>query len=478
MVLIGMLNSISCFSLANKQVKEELTERIIAEVLKRVSGNETLTPELQNLALKFIGKVCETIYTGQDIKGEGEGENCFLKVALVGADEKIIESGPEASSEVEISVISDHGEGSQNKEMIRLPSLSKNKQLKLKDGVAVLKNVKFKHQSDWTKDCRMKLLARTIGNNIQEGRLAVKHAISESFLVRDHRVLYKKKPDIPLLSGEVGQLKGILNNKKLRELLEKERIKSVKDFLICYHTEPQRLLQMLGISEEKLMVMVDHAKKCKIPENQYTYAYSRSWERKMAVVFDDVGCIRGLINADHQFVPVDSLPEEEKVEAKEMVISAFQNWKDVKPYDDEASPSVFPSQVPNDAHPSSSATAGIPTGYYSDPYDQTVEGLVPTSSPQPNTSLLYFRSNSFNDCPYFWVDNGVLHTIAPSEVLNGTCGAVNEGLSAEHIPASRNAKGRWKVVIMSLMFVLMRKRIIVAPGEDSQPQKNEDVVNQ
>ncbi|CAI9104692.1 OLC1v1003417C2 [Oldenlandia corymbosa var. corymbosa] len=446
MVLIGMLNSISCFSLANKQVKEELTERIIAEVLKRVSGNETLTPELQNLALKFIGKVCETIYTGQDIKGEGEGENCFLKVALVGADEKIIESGPEASSEVEISVISDHGEGSQNKEMIRLPSLSKNKQLKLKDGVAVLKNVKFKHQSDWTKDCRMKLLARTIGNNIQEGRLAVKHAISESFLVRDHRVLYKKKPDIPLLSGEVGQLKGILNNKKLRELLEKERIKSVKDFLICYHTEPQRLLQMLGISEEKLMVMVDHAKKCKIPENQYTYAYSRSWERKMAVVFDDVGCIRGLINADHQFVPVDSLPEEEK--------------------------------VPNDAHPSSSATAGIPTGYYSDPYDQTVEGLVPTSSPQPNTSLLYFRSNSFNDCPYFWVDNGVLHTIAPSEVLNGTCGAVNEGLSAEHIPASRNAKGRWKVVIMSLMFVLMRKRIIVAPGEDSQPQKNEDVVNQ
>lgn len=71
-------------------------------------------------------------------------------------------------------------------------------------------------------------------------------------------------------------------------------------------------LQKLAINAEKFTVIVEHAKTCKIPGELYIH-YSPSSERYVAVVFDVVGCVRGLVNVDRQFVPVDDFAEADKV---------------------------------------------------------------------------------------------------------------------------------------------------------------------
>ncbi|CAI9104690.1 OLC1v1003414C1 [Oldenlandia corymbosa var. corymbosa] len=395
------------------QVKEQLD--LITEKLnpgaKQVSENGThgTGPEPQHLALKFFGKVREPLFTGQYIQGEGEG-NSSIQVALVDANGKTIDTGPEASSEVEISVLAE-GEDSQK----RQPILSRNK-LKLDEGIAFLDNIKFRNKSKWTQDCRIKLLAR----NMKVGRTTVKDAISEPFLVRDHRSTLYNKHYPPLLSDE-----------------------------------------MLGIGSEKLTVIVNHAKTCKIPENQcYTYNSPCSWERKMTVVFDEVGCIRGLINADHQFVPVDSLPEDEKGDANKLVVSAFQNWKDVRPYDNKPSPFVFPSQAPSNVDPSGNELECASSAGLASSMDDNDDNCFLTSQEIRDLFITFGLSSDMAN-----------PRVESPDVINATGGAFCKGFSAQdHVPSSGKAKRRWKLVVMSI-----RKKIETPaePEEHTRAQKKQ-----
>lgn len=103
-----------------------------------------------------------------------------------------VSSGPEASAKVELMVLHKDGDGDgdgdvdgqfkqEESEDMGKPVLTRD-HVKLKNGIAVLDNIKFKHKAKWTKSCRVVLMARANVNGI-----VVKEAETEAFHVRDCR---------------------------------------------------------------------------------------------------------------------------------------------------------------------------------------------------------------------------------------------------------------------------------------------------
>ncbi|KAL0357557.1 UNVERIFIED_CONTAM: Calmodulin-binding protein 60 A [Sesamum calycinum] len=76
-----------------------------------------------------------------------------------------------------------------------------------------------------------------------------------------------------------------------------------------------------GMSAKKWKTTVEHARTCVLDKTLYLYNSPMSLQ-KNSVVFNVVGQVTGMF-LNSQYVPTDKLSEEEKVNAQELVISAF-----------------------------------------------------------------------------------------------------------------------------------------------------------
>ncbi|KAI4365887.1 hypothetical protein MLD38_021830 [Melastoma candidum] len=190
---------------------------------------------------------------------------------------------------------------------------------------------------------RFRLGARVI--DTFEG-IRVKEAKTESFVVRDHRGELYKKHYPPYLHDEVWRLEKIGKDGAFHKRLSREGVKTVKDFLTLFHINPSRLRNILGtgMSAKMWEVTVDHARSCVIDNNVYLY-YPPGSPLKAGVIFNIVGQVMGLLSESHH-VPSDKLSETEKVDAQNLVISAFQHWENVVSFDRETSLDIISSMYP------------------------------------------------------------------------------------------------------------------------------------
>lgn len=289
-------------------------------------------------------------------------------MALVDSDGNPVNSGPEASAKVEILVVQE-GAGDVDNNYIcgdsevvisekkgRKPLLSRN-YFKMKKGILDLDNIKFKNESKWTKTCEVNLVARVVENL---NGTNVKDAKTESFRVVDCRSTLYKKHDPPMLSDEVWRLEKICRGGRLHKRLQEAKIYSVKDFLISLNLDTRSLQERLNVGAEKFKVIVDHARRCMIGGKLHMY-YTPGCDKKVPVVFDVVGHLRGLLH-EQLFVPVDNLAEHEKVEAQKMVVSAFEHWEDVQSIDNESSLADIPSLLSNGVNTSIPSRIESPSG--------------------------------------------------------------------------------------------------------------------
>ncbi|KAL3512926.1 hypothetical protein ACH5RR_025643 [Cinchona calisaya] len=495
-------------NLVRNIVKEqiELVQERFFTTEKWKSQDETHTSHPLSLELQFLDKVSRTVYTGKQIKGE-RGNN--LQLALVDSEGNPVNSGPEASAKVEIVVLQEGADDGDNcvesnamigEKKERKPILSKTC-LKLKEGIADLDDFKFKNNRLWTKRSEVKLVARVVEN--LNGTI-VKDATTESFLVMDCRIPLYKKHYPPLLSDDVWRLEKIRRGGQLHKRLQRANINTVEELLRSLNLDAQSLQERLDVSAAKFKAIVDHAQTCMIGSNLHKY-YSPNCERKAAVVFDVVGRLQGLLHGD-QFVSVDNLAEDEKVDAHKMVVSAFEHRKDVQPIDIVASIADFPSQSPNGVNTSSSPRVESPSG--SDygmckAIDGIDNALSRASSRHLSPIYSLGRMSSFDGFGSLPMDNmeflsqGIhysdLSTTAcadpgDNEHLqflifdhNDNLQCANPSLEAQadqstaatggqravaHVPSSSQARSRWRMAVVSL-----RKRII-AP-EDSHAQKKQ-----
>lgn len=334
--------------LIRRVVKEEveLALRKHLTSMKRNCEKEMNHSEPRSLQLQFSNNLSLPVFTGTRIEGE---ECSSLRVTLIDAlTGKTVNSGPESLAKVEIVVLEgdfdgdegDHWTPEEFKNNIvreregKKPLLTGDVFLYLKEGIGLVGEISFTDNSSWTRSRKFKLGARIVDN--RDGT-RIREAKTESFIVRDHRGELYKKHHPPSLFDEVWRLEKIGKEGAFHKRLSRENITTVKDFLILLFIDPLRLRNILGtgMSAKMWEITVDHARTCVLDKRVYLYCPLAS-QPKTGVVFNVVGEVMGLLSGC-QYVPIDKLSEPEKVDAKNLVISAFQNWGEVMSFDNEAS---------------------------------------------------------------------------------------------------------------------------------------------
>ena len=136
------------------------------------------------------------MFTGARIEGE---EGPAIKVVLVDTRTgKIVNSGPESSSRVEIVVLEGDFDGDEAENWTpeefknnivreregKKPLLTGDVLLNLKEGICLVGEISFTDNSSWTRSRKFRLGVRAVDNF--DGT-SIREAKTESFIVRDHR---------------------------------------------------------------------------------------------------------------------------------------------------------------------------------------------------------------------------------------------------------------------------------------------------
>ncbi|GMQ10335.1 hypothetical protein CsSME_00053379 [Camellia sinensis var. sinensis] len=242
--------------LIRRVVKEEveLALRKYVTSIKRNCGKEIRTSESRSLQLQFLPKISLPVFTGTRI----EGEDCHtIKVALIDSlTGQVVYSGPESSAKVEIVVLEGDFDGDEGgnctleefkNNIVReregkKPLLTGDAFLNLKEGIGFVGEISFTDNSSWTRSRKFRLGARVVDNF--DG-IRVSEAMTESFIVRDHRGELYKKHHPPSLLDEVWRLEKIGKDGAFHKRLSREKVNTVKDFLTLLYLDPMRLRNVI-----------------------------------------------------------------------------------------------------------------------------------------------------------------------------------------------------------------------------------------
>ncbi|KAI8018404.1 Calmodulin-binding protein 60 A [Camellia lanceoleosa] len=365
-----------------KEEFESMQERILTS-MNQNSGNKIHCSEPRSLQLRFLNKLSPLLLTGSQVKGE----NCSsVRIDLVDVITKqVVKFGPEASAKVEIVVLRVDPDKDEEHEWTREEFnlkivketkenesiLTRNAFLNLKEGIGSLDEISFAHRARWMKKHEFRLGARIVN---KFDRTRVREAKSEPFFLEDCRNKLYKKHYPPSLTDKVWRLENIGKGGCIDKRLSKENIITVEDFLKKFFIDCQGLRDILGsaMPDKKLDVTVNHALACKLDE-RYLYPPPSS-QQKTRIVFNAVGQVLGVYSECH-YTPIDDLSETKKADAQKLVVSAFEHWGQVVPYDDNSllRNALSPSNL---TWPQSPSGTNVCTSHMIAEYDHT----------QPSTS--------------------------------------------------------------------------------------------
>ncbi|KAH7867251.1 hypothetical protein Vadar_030947 [Vaccinium darrowii] len=344
----------------------ELAAEKLSTRLNCHSGIGVQSSESRTLQLLFMGKLSLPVMTNLPIKGEGTTP---FRVALVDATTKqVVTSGLEASAKVEIVVVEGDFDGDNwtldefNNKIVRGKErrkslLTGNVCLNLEEGVGLVRDISFTHNSHWMKNCELRLGAKVVGNL---NGTRVREAVTEPFLLEDYRKTYTEKHYPPSPNDEVWRLTNIAKDGPFHSRLVSENIKTVKDFLTRCCINPKSLQNILGAGKIWKST-VAHAQTCKIMRLYFPIGSGK----KSGVVFNAAGQVMGLIS-ECCYVPLDELSEDQKADANKLVVSALEHMGDVMTFNDETSLHSH-LQLLNDACPSYSPMLERPSHYNCEP---------------------------------------------------------------------------------------------------------------
>jgi len=162
--------------------------------LFRICEKETHPLESRNLQLKFLNNLSLPVFTSARIEGD-EGQ--AIRVGLIDPSTgQIFSSGPASSAKLEVFVVegdfnsvSDWTDEDIRNNIVReregkKPLLNGNVFAVLNDGIGVMDEISFTDNSSWTRSRKFRLGVRIVD---QFDYVKIREAITESFVVRDHR---------------------------------------------------------------------------------------------------------------------------------------------------------------------------------------------------------------------------------------------------------------------------------------------------
>ncbi|KAK9673296.1 hypothetical protein RND81_12G158500 [Saponaria officinalis] len=320
-----------------KVVKEELEYAVARSPssLRQslVHQHETIPP--RELQLVFTQKIRSPLFTNTRIEDD---EHNLLQVQLIDANSNnVIQNGKQSSIKVEIVVINADfvADGRENwtetefKDNIvrqregKRPLLIGDLRVELVNGIGSLENVSFTDNSSWTRSGKFKLGVRAMSSGSVIG-CDVKEAVSEVFVVLDHRGESTQKHSKPSLDDPVWRLRKILKQGVSHKKLDAHGIKTVKDFLMHYYTNPSSLRNVLGkgVANKAWDTMVRHANECDLDSTYYRYCDESN---SVELLFNCVYKVITVKFAGHNYQTLDFLDSRQKALVEKLKHSALQN---------------------------------------------------------------------------------------------------------------------------------------------------------
>uniref|UniRef100_A0A5B6ZKE3 Calmodulin-binding protein 60 E n=1 Tax=Davidia involucrata TaxID=16924 RepID=A0A5B6ZKE3_DAVIN len=330
--------------IVSEEVERALTKVGHAKLAGRSSPPRIQGPEGKNLQLHFKTRMPPHLFTGAKVEGE---QGAAIHVVLLDTSTgSVVQTGPESAAKLNVVVLEgdfneeadddwtkEHFESHEVKERQgKRPLLTGDLQAILKDGVGTLGDLTFTDNSSWIRSRKFRLGVK-VAPGYCEG-IRVREAKTEAFAVKDHRGELYKKHYPPALHDEVWRLDRIAKDGALHKKLIKAEIITVEDFLRVLVRDPQRLRNILGsgMSNRMWENTAEHAKTCVLGGKLYVYYADES--HSTGAVFNHIYELSGLI-ADGQFLPLESLTQNQKISVDLLVKRAYENWNQVLEYDDK-----------------------------------------------------------------------------------------------------------------------------------------------
>ncbi|KAF5730343.1 hypothetical protein HS088_TW20G00716 [Tripterygium wilfordii] len=142
----------------------------------------------------------------------------------------------------------------------------------MRDGVASIGDFEFTDNSSWIRSRRFRIGARVALGSTNPDGVRIREAMTEAFVVKDHRGELYKKHHPPSLEDKVWRLEKIGKEGAFHKKLASEGIKTVQDFLKLSTVNPSKLRKILGGMSDKIWeVTMKHARTCVMGNKHYIY---------------------------------------------------------------------------------------------------------------------------------------------------------------------------------------------------------------
>lgn len=266
--------------------------------------------------LHFLNKLPSTIFTGSRVEAE---DNVPVKIVIIDAISKTrIRSGLLPSVRTEILVL-DGDFGFNEQENWSEKEFNENIVRERDDN------------SSWRRSRKFRFGARIVHRAF--GGARIREAVSEAFVVKDHRGELYKKHYPPSLNDYVWRLNKISKDGRYHTRLASHGLHTVKDFLRVYFRDSSLLRNILGsgITEKTFNAIIDHATTCDM--NNEFYTYHRDVQRA-GLLLNPVYRVLGVTFDGQNYHPLDTLSPSQMLFVEDLKQHAYENLKDLVPTDE------------------------------------------------------------------------------------------------------------------------------------------------
>ncbi|KAL5209451.1 hypothetical protein ABZP36_005074 [Zizania latifolia] len=312
---------------------EPFLRRVVQEevqnvLIRHIDSSHRLPLQLKTsskrYSLQFQGNLPLTLFTGNRVEGENKQP---LRIVLTDAvSNQTITSGALSSTKVELLVLDGDFNADERLEYTekefsesvvferegKRPLLSGEVMIVLEKGVASIRDISFTDNSSWIRSRKFRLGARISRASSIEER--VQEAVSNPFLVKDHRGEVYKKHHPPALADDVWRLEKIGKDGVFHKKLADFGIHTVQDFLRNLVIDQYGLRGLLGsgMSNKMWEATVEHARECVLDDKLYSYCSGHG----IILLFNCIHEVVGVIVGSHCFTLNALTPTQKALVAK------------------------------------------------------------------------------------------------------------------------------------------------------------------
>ncbi|KAF2295567.1 hypothetical protein GH714_033213 [Hevea brasiliensis] len=194
----------------------------------------------------------------------------------------------------------------------------------LRDGIAALGEIEFTDNSSWIRSRKFRLGARVVPGSFHGAR--IREAMTEPFVVKDHRGELYKKHHPPMLDDEVWRLEKIGKDGAFHKKLAAEGINSVQELLKLFIVNQQKLRRILGpgMSEKIWEATIKHAKTCDLGNKHYVFH-----GENFSVTLNPI-CQVVAATINRQTYSTRDLPRINRGFIHNLIRQAYENWNSLQ----------------------------------------------------------------------------------------------------------------------------------------------------